>query len=177
MDQKFMAEVMAFAGIIDDFDYYQVLKVQPNASLNQIRASYHAQSRVFHPDRYFHYPDGEFKQNVYKISKRITEAYVTLRDPQARGFYDKQLVDTNRQQLRYTEQSKQAQKKSKTEDIGKTDKGRQLYQQGMMNMKRKKFADAERDFKMAMVYEPENELFKKMAQEASDSIKTDFSVK
>ena len=177
MIPKFSEEVIALAALIEEMNYYQVLRVNPRASLGQIREAYHAQSRLYHPDRYFSYPDGPFKQSIYKISKRVTEAYVTLRDAQKRQFYDQQLQQSDSQQLRYTEQSEQAQKKAKVEEIGKTDKGRQMYRQGMAEMKRKNFAAAERSFKMALAYEPDNELFKKLFKEAGDNKKTDNKIK
>jgi curved DNA-binding protein CbpA len=177
MQSKFSEQVIALAALIDEMNYYQVLRVDPSASLGQVREAYHAQSRLYHPDRYFSYPDGPFKQSIYKISKRVTEAYVTLRDAQKRQFYDQQLQQSDRKQLRYTEQSEQAQKQAKVEETGKTEKGRQLYRQGMAEMKRKNFVAAERTFKMAMAYEPDNELFKKLCEEAGSNIKTDYKIK
>jgi curved DNA-binding protein CbpA len=177
MKPKFSEEVIALATLIDELDYYQVLRVDSRASLGQIRAAYHEQSRLYHPDRYFSLPDGQFKQSIYKISKRVTEAYVTLRDVQKRRFYDQQLQRSDGKQRRYTEQSEQAQKQAKVEETGKTEKGRELYRQGMAEMKRKNFVAAERTFKMAMAYEPENELFKKLCQEAGSNIKTDYKIK
>jgi DnaJ-class molecular chaperone len=177
MDQKFAERVMAWVKVLDQLDYYQLLQVDPKSTMGQIRKAYHSQSRLFHPDRYFHLEDGEVKQGIYKISKRVTEAYVTLRDPQKRSYYDTQLASTNRSQLRYTEQSEQVQKKVKVEQDGKTEKGRQLYRQGMSELKRKDYVAAERTFKMAMAYEPDNEMFKQLAKEAGENIKVDYKIK
>jgi len=178
MDAKqFIEQVVALSTLIDQMDYYQILRIDPKATQGQVRKAYHLQTRIYHPDRYFHFPEGQFKSAVYKISKRVTEAYVTLRDPQKRKFYEQQLAETQRTNLRYTEQSEKQQKQAKTEETGKTEKGRQLYQQGMMEMKRKNFAAAERTFKMALAYEADNELFKKMFDEAGKNIKTDYKIK
>jgi curved DNA-binding protein CbpA len=178
MDAKqFVQQVVALAESIDKLDYYQILRLDPKATQGQVRKAYHQMTRVYHPDRYFHFPEGKFKNAVYKISKRVTEAYVTLRDPQKRKFYEQQLEESGRQKLRFTEKSETEQKKAKVEEIGKTEKGRQLYRQGMQEMKRKNFAAAERTFKMAMAYEADNELFKKMFEEAGKNIKTDYTIK
>ncbi|MBW1810532.1 MAG: DnaJ domain-containing protein [Deltaproteobacteria bacterium] len=177
MDPKFTERMMAWVGVVDQLDYYQILQVDVKASMGQIRKAYHSQTKLFHPDRYFNLEDGELKQGIYKISKRITEAYVTLHDSQKRRYYDQQLVDTKRASLRYTEQSEQQQKKAKTEETGKTEKGRQFYRQGMAELKRKDYVAAERTFKMAMAYEPDNEQFKQLAKEAGDNIKTDYVIK
>jgi curved DNA-binding protein CbpA len=174
---KFQAEVQALASMIDELDYYHILRLGTNATMGQIRQAYHHQSRIFHPDRYFHLPASSFKQSVYKISKRVTEAYVTLRDMGRRRHYDQQLQQSRGTQLRYTQQSEQAQKKARVEEIGKTEKGRQLYQQGQREMKSRNYVAAERTFKIAMAFEPDNELFKKLAAEAGSKIKVDFKIK
>ena len=174
---QFVERIMAWSDVLDQLDYYQLLEVDTKASLGQIRKAYHAQTRLFHPDRYFHLKDERLKQVIYRISKRVTEAYVCLRNPAQRGHYDVQLAQTERAKLRFTEESAQDQKKEKLEQTGKTEKGRQLHRQGMAEMKRKAFEAAERTFKMAMAYEPDNDLFKKLAEEASHSIKTNYVVK
>jgi curved DNA-binding protein CbpA len=134
-------------------------------------------SKRLDPDRYFHLPDGPVKENVYTISKRVAEAYVVLRDVQMRRFYDQQLQQSQHRILRYTEQSAQAHKQAKSEEIGKTDAGRRNYRQGMIELKRNNFSAAQRSFKTALAYEPDNELFQRMAQEAGAQIKTDYSIK
>lgn len=177
VDPKFATQVIAVASIIDQLDYYKILSVQRDATLGQIREAYHKQSRMFHPDRYFHVQDEAFKQGVYAISKRVTEAYVTLRDIQKRRFYDQQLSESDGSKLRYDEESAQQQKQAKVEETGKTEQGRKLYQQGLREMKTRNFVAAERSFKLAMAYEPDNELFKQMAEEAARNIKTDYKIK
>ncbi len=174
---EFVKRVAGWLQVLDHIDYYQLLQVDPRASVGQIREAYHRQSKLFHPDRYFHLADDKLKKAIYRISKRVTEAYVTLRDPRKRQFYDKQLVESERRLLRYTEQSEQQDKEEKKQQKAKTEKGRQLYQQGMQEMKRKNFVAAERTFKMAMAYEPDNELFKQLAEEAGRNIKTDYRIK
>lgn len=177
VDPTFMTKVLTVAQIIDELDYYKILSVPRDATLGQIRQAYHKQSRMFHPDRYFHVEDETFKQGIYAISKRVTEAYVTLRDVQKRRFYDKQLEESQGQKLRYDEESAQQQKQSKKEEIGKTEQGRKMYQQGMREFKSKQYEKAERSFKMALAYEPDNELFKKMADESGRNIKVDYKIK
>ncbi|RME25311.1 MAG: molecular chaperone DnaJ [Deltaproteobacteria bacterium] len=174
---QFVQRIAQWLKALDHLDYYQVLQVDPKASQGEIRKAYHRQSRLFHPDRYFHMEDEKLKRAIYKISKRVTEAYVTLRDPQKRRFYDKQLAESGRKLLRYTEQSEQRTKEEKKQQFAKTAKGRQLYQQGMRQLKQKDYVGAERTFKMALAYEPDNELFKQLAEEAGKNIKTDYRIK
>jgi curved DNA-binding protein CbpA len=162
---------------IDRLDYYQILQVDPHATAGQVRQAYHEQSRKFHPDRYFHLPESQFKESVYTISKRVAEAYVVLRDAQKRRFYDQQLQQSQHRILRYTEQSEKAQKQAKSQEIGTTEAGMRNYRQGMIELKRKNFTAAARSFKTALACEPGNETFKRMAEEANAQIKTDYTVK
>ena len=174
---NFSAEAEHLVNQIDRLDYYQILQIDPRASTGEIRQAYHMQSRKFHPDRYFHLPDSLFKDNVYTISKRVAEAYVVLRDAQKRQFYDQQLQQSQHRILRYTEQSAQAHKQAKSEEVGKTEAGRRNYRQGLIELKRNSFNAAARSFKTALAYEPDNELYRRMAQEASAQIKTDYTIK
>ncbi len=172
-EASFAERILAWEEALDSLDYYQLLQVEQNASLGQIREAYHRQSRYFHPDRYFHLDDQRLKEAIYRISKRVTEAYVTLRDAKKRKVYDSQVAEGK--QLRYTEQSEQLQQQK--QQVAKTEKGRQLHQQGMQQMKNKDFVGAERTFKMALAYEPDNQLFKQLLEEAGRNIKTDYRVR
>jgi curved DNA-binding protein CbpA len=203
MDAAFAAEVQALSRLIDEMNYYQILRVPKNASLGQVRKAYHEQSLKFHPDRFFMLQDAALKADIKKVAKRVTEAYVTLRDPQKRRAYDLQLeriqaapppaasaaapAATSAAEsparppaasaLRFTEQTEKAFKQEKQQQFGKTEKGRKLYQQGMREFQAKNFVAAERTFKMALAYEPDNELFLKMRDEAGRNIKTDYTIK
>ncbi len=177
MDTGVREEAIVLANLIDEMDYYQVLRVDPKAPLELIRKAYHEQSKHFHPDRYYQLEDPEFKDSIYKIAKRITEAYTALRDVQKRRSYDQQLERSERKILRLTDESVQEQKKAKVEEIGKTDKGRKMYQQGLQELGRKNFAAAERALKMALAYEPDNALFRKTLEDAAKNIKTDYRIK
>ncbi len=204
MDPKFATEVEALSRLIDELDYYQILRVQRNASLGQVRKAYHEQSLKFHPDRFFGLPEGELKSGIKKIAKRVAEAYVTLRDASKRRAYDLQLQRLQSPPpaapesdpgaaalasaappapvapaaaLRFTEQTEKAFKQEKQQQFGKTEKGRKLYQQGMRELQAKNFVAAERTFKMALAYEPDNELFAKLRDEAGRNIKTDYTIK
>jgi curved DNA-binding protein CbpA len=177
IDPILAAEAEILALQIDGQNYYQVLRIEPRASHGQVRAAYHTLSRQYHPDRWFHLPDCAFKQHIYRISKRITEAYVVLRDPASRSGYDAQLGSSQGAQVRFTEETAKAQKRAKEEVTGKTEKGRRSYQQGLAELKKGNFPAAERAFKMALVFEPENELFKSAMQDAASKIKIDYTIK
>ncbi len=63
-------------------DYYEVLGVPQNASLNQIKKAYRSSALKYHPDRNKGNRDAEVK------FKETTEAYEVLRDEKKRNLYD-----------------------------------------------------------------------------------------
>lgn len=65
-------------------DYYEILGVQKNASLDQIKKAYRELALRYHPDRVPH----EEKKAAEEKFKEISEAYAVLSDTQKRGLYD-----------------------------------------------------------------------------------------
>ncbi len=52
MDAAFLMEVETLAAVLDQLDYYGVLKLQPGAGAADVKAAYYRESRAYHPDRY-----------------------------------------------------------------------------------------------------------------------------
>src|SRR5215831_7411522 len=170
MDEGFEIEAQALAQILDELDYFQILKVGQNASPVEIKAAYYRESRAYHPDRFSTLPPGEMKDNIGKIYKRINEAYVCLRDDSKRSKYLGDIVGSERQKkLRFVEASEQELKKEKEQEVGQTPQGRKFFMAGLADMAAQRFASAERNFKMALTYEPNNPNYKSKRDEAGRS--------
>ncbi len=65
-------------------DYYEILGIAKNATLEQIRSAYREAALRYHPDRV---PEAEKKDAEEKF-KEISEAYAILSDPKKRALYD-----------------------------------------------------------------------------------------
>ena len=65
-------------------DYYEILAVKKNASLDEIKKAYREAALRHHPDRVEH----DKKQEAEEKFKEISEAYAVLSDAQKRALYD-----------------------------------------------------------------------------------------
>ncbi len=65
-------------------DYYEILGVKKNASLDEIKRAYREMALRHHPDRVPH----EQKKEAEEKFKEISEAYAVLSDSQKRALYD-----------------------------------------------------------------------------------------
>jgi molecular chaperone DnaJ len=64
-------------------DYYQILGVSREASLDDIRQAYHRMAARYHPDLHPEDPDAAARL------RSLNQAYATLRDPERRSCYDR----------------------------------------------------------------------------------------
>lgn len=62
-------------------DYYKILEIEKNASVDEIKKAYRKSAQKYHPDK------GGTKEDEAKF-KEVNEAYQTLSDPQKRKQYD-----------------------------------------------------------------------------------------
>ena len=178
MDEAFEIEAQALAQILDELDYFQILKIAQHASPVEIKAAYYRESRAYHPDRFSTLPQSELKEMIGRIYKRINEAYVCLREDVKRTKYLADILGPERQKkLRFVEASEQEMKKEKEQEVGATPQGRKFFMAGLADMAAQRFASAERNFKMALTYEPNNPNFKAKRDEAGKLVKSDMSVR
>lgn len=166
-------EIHALSKIMDELDYYQILHLDRDASVGEIKKAFHATSRTFHPDVNRHL-EGELLGECSRISKRVTEAYCVLRDRRRRKAYDERLSQTDtesglRMQLA---EAKAAHAKQETEERqGKTAQGRQFHQKAMHDLEQDDLASAARNLQMALTFEADSEFFKGKLAEIKAELK------
>jgi curved DNA-binding protein CbpA len=69
-------------------DYYKILEVQPTASMEEVKRSYHRLARLHHPD---------LNQQALDIHiKRLNQAYEIIGNPAKRARYDAQRTEMKR---------------------------------------------------------------------------------
>lgn len=70
--------------------YYQLLGISSEFTVSQIKASYYALARKFHPDG--HMGNRVLSAQLKDLMAVLSEAYKTLRNDEARAAYDKSLA-------------------------------------------------------------------------------------
>ncbi len=173
LDPNFEIEVQALVQVLDELDYFQILKVPHEAEPHELKLAYYRESRSYHPDRFYQVQNVELRESVGRIYKRINEAYVVLRDDAKRAKYAQDVLGPDRpKKLRFVEESEQELKKEKEQEIGTTPQGRKFFQAGMLDYMAQRWAAAERNFKLALTYEPANANYKARREEAAKILKT-----
>ena len=72
-------------------NHYEVIELPTTAEPNEVKDAYYALARRYHPDR-FHLKSGtKLHARISSAFARITQAYETLTNPQARLVYDQKL--------------------------------------------------------------------------------------
>lgn len=150
-----MAEILTFAGVVDELDYYELLHLPREAQASDIRRAYQDASRRFHPDAHRHAGE-ELRSASASISRRICEAYTVLRDPRRRRVYDDFIEQGEGTRLPLGEFLEQASQRDRSARQGSSVQGQQFFRRGLSDMERGDWAAAARNFRTAQAFEPAN---------------------
>ena len=176
------AQVAQLAAQLSALDYFQVLKLAATATPDEIKKAFYRESRIFHPDRFFHLADDAGKTSLSTIYKRVTEAYYFLKDDQKRRKYAADVAGPDRKnRLRFTEASevetKAEVKKQAEEEIGTHPKGRSFYAAAQKEMAADNWNGAQRSLKTALTYEPSNARYKAELLKVEEKLHAIFKAK
>jgi tetratricopeptide (TPR) repeat protein len=86
----FDSELAQMLALAKKGTFYQLLGVTPDSPLDQIKQSFYARARTFHPDH--HMERKELLGSLKELMASITEAYKTLKDAGLRADYDRKLA-------------------------------------------------------------------------------------
>lgn len=88
LGKRLVRRVQQVHQLLDQLSYYQLLGLEPSATSEQLRTAYFELSLEFHPDRFLLLRSGDIKEKIYKIFRRVNEAYSVLADERRRAAYD-----------------------------------------------------------------------------------------
>ena len=163
-------EIKALARIVGELDYYQLLHLERGASGRAVKLAFHASSRTFHPDANRHL-EPDLRTAVETIAKRITEAYVVLRDPRRRPIYNDRLDRGDGTRVQLAEVEIQAERRATEEREGRTPQGRQYFNLAQADLRRDDLPGAIRNYQTALTFEPDNARFKAQLAELKAKLK------
>ncbi len=156
---EFIVQVKVVADALDTLDYFQVLRVEQEAPYEEIRAAYHRQARLFHPDRYQHLDMPELLKDLTRVAKRVAEAYVVLRDDAKRARYRQAISGPERMKnLRYSEEAEATERQERQAAGASTPQGKQLFHQATVAWANGDRDGAIKSLKLALVYESGNQM-------------------
>jgi DnaJ-class molecular chaperone len=158
-------EIQALVRIMNELSYYQLLHVEPDVSSRDLKRSYYETARTFHPDGN-HDLDPESRESCHRISKVITEAYCVLRDPRKRKAYDAKLESEGGLRMQLAEARAAHAKQDSAKRTGTTPQGKQFLMKAEADMEQENYASAAQNLQMALTFEPNNEVFKELLEEA-----------
>lgn len=158
-------EIKALVRILDELSYYQILHVEPTATRREIKQAYYENARTYHPDANRHL-EVEMQHSCLLVSKCITEAYCVLRDPRKRKSYDEKLAGGESMRIQLSEAKSAHAKRDSAERTGHTPQGKQFLHKAREEMDRGECGAAIGHLQMALTFEPSNDYFKELLEEA-----------
>ncbi len=154
MDQEqFKARIEQIHRDLNQYSYYELLNLQPNATADQIRAMFHRMALSMHPDRHHTSEDSDLRKKLYVIYKRVSEGYRVLMDPDNRQEYDAMLQEG---ELRLVRKEKKAAGGPLPENQIKDHNARRFFVIGLKAEREGDLASASLNYKFALDMEPDS---------------------
>jgi len=181
-------KILAIYDKLERVSYYDLFGVTPQASRKEIRDSYFALSREFHPDRFFRRDIGDFRWRLDSIFKKLTLAYDVLTTAKSREEYDQTIMEEIKAAKERSAEPKQRKEKEPPkpaaepppekaapvpskraipkEILERVEKAKRFFDLGTKDLFEKKYASASGNFKLALTFDPYNDKYKKHYEEA-----------
>ena len=164
MDQKVQLsiEVSTLHEILDELNYYRLLRLVPDCIQGEIEPAARAASRKHHPDRVSAIGDDEISSKANDIFQRVKEAGENLQDPDKRSQYDEIFKSGI---LRMTDEAlalaEQERLKAESPEHATTDpKAEKYWHMALKDWDDKNYKGCLMNIQFALSFDPENEIMK-----------------
>ena len=151
--------------IVDELDYYQLLRIEKSCAQADISAAFRKESQKLHPDRSRNI-DG-LKEKANYIYTAVNEAFRVLKDPDSRLVYD-YLVSKGHIRVEDTalKTSAQASKSNDPSQAATTEKSKKYWTLALSDFDAKRFESCILNIKFALQFESDNDVFKEWLEKA-----------
>lgn len=152
--------------IVDELDYYQLLKLKYDCAQSQISVSFEQESKKLHPDT----APSELKDKANYIFSAINEAFRILKDPDSRLEYDG-LLSNGQIRIEDTVLRSGAERSSANDPskAAQTEQGKKYWLMGLADMDAERFDSAILNIKFALQFERDNEVFQEWLEKAKEA--------
>ena len=148
---------------LDDYDYYALLGVTPDASVDDIKAGFREFALRFHPDRYA--GDATRASKATRVYQRGTEAYRVLTNLEQRRLYDDELRRGERRLRRDTPRRSVRPSSAPSRTEVYAPRARPFVVRADLALKTKDFQQARLNLQIALSHDPDNEfLLRRLAE-------------
>jgi len=166
-ESAFIGEIHALYAEYAKMDYYHILGLDRDASVEKIKKAYYRAAKKYHPDLHLDLPE-DTKTKLLKIFTYITNAYLTLTHPQRREEYHSRFMHGKPHESESPETSKGASIPEKDAEKREYDgnlpqdtavnrsnaeTAGNRFREGKDKFKRKEFDDAVRLFATAIYFD------------------------
>ena len=120
-------------------NHYELLGVALKAAPDEIKKSYFAFAKQFHPDLFHRTADSELQHKIQNAFTKIAQAYETLRDKDLREVYDYRI----RKETAYLEEHQASRNFDENSEADKKEKlAAQQFEQGYNSLMNEDYAEA-----------------------------------
>ena len=166
VDLRRRVEVETVHSLLEDMDYYRLLRLKPGAPVMEVERAFSDQSQTFHPDRFYGVRDPKFTRMVTAVFKKVSEAYQVLKDPELKRMYDKKLGVTpgaeSASDVRSVNKAalEKERDRSELDDAVSDKRARKYYELALIARNNEDWNGVVMNIQFALNYEPENDNLK-----------------
>jgi len=182
LDLERQVEVETLHSVLEELDYYRLLKLKGGAPIPEVEKAYNEQSQRFHPDRFFGVRDPDLMKKITAIFKRVAEGYQVLKNPELKKMYDEKLGVRTKGDAAVSSAGKRAhvskatleQEKAALEadDVVTDKKAKKYWDLAKIAESNEDWNGVVMNIQFAMNYEPDNPLLKQKVDEAKVRMRT-----
>jgi len=174
LDPRTRIEIETLHDVLDEVDFYSLLQVNQEADLPRIEEAFAAESKRFHPDRFFGVRDPVFLRKLTVIYRKTSEAYSVLKDPDLKNRYDRKIglttdsssTDINKVSL----ETEAAQASNTRRMVCESRQGRRYYDLARASQRKGDANGMVMNLQFALSFEPKNETLKQLLSEGKQAL-------